>query len=61
MIKKTNKTPDYNLSTWMTDLGSSLDKLKLHHLTLPSAHHAGMDKKGVGGIPEGWVTCQVFY
>lgn len=58
MIKESNKTPDYNLSTWMTDLGSSLDNLKLHQLTLPSTHNAGMDKKGIGGIPEGWVTCQ---
>ena len=58
MIKKTNKTPDYNLSTWMTDLGSSLDNLKLHQLSLPSTHNAGMDKKGIGGPVEGWVTCQ---
>ena len=58
MKKISNKTPDYNLSTWMTDLGSSLDNLKLHQLSLPSTHNAGMDKKGISGPVEGWVTCQ---
>lgn len=58
MKKPSNKTPKYNLSTWMTDLTPTLDELKLHHLTLPSAHNAGMDKKGIDGIEEGWIACQ---
>ncbi|MFP3518434.1 hypothetical protein SB766_19820 [Pseudomonas sp. SIMBA_077] len=49
---------DYNLSTWMTDLPPSTNQLKLHHLTLPSTHHAGVDKKGVDGPTEGWIACQ---
>ncbi|MQT71377.1 hypothetical protein GHO43_25655, partial [Pseudomonas sp. FSL R10-0071] len=58
MKKTLNEIPDYNLSTWMTDLGIKLDKLKPHQLTLPSTHNAGMDKKGIGGPVEGWIACQ---
>ncbi|MGO2705852.1 hypothetical protein ACTXN4_17130 [Pseudomonas helleri] len=58
MKNPSNKTPAYHLSTWMTDLGSSLNNLKLHQLTLPSTHNAGMDKKGIGGPVEGWMACQ---
>lgn len=58
MNKKSEETPKYNLSTWMTDLGHTLDDLKLHQLTLPSTHNAGMDKKGTDGIEEGWIACQ---
>ena len=58
MKKSSNRTPKYNLSTWMTDLGRDLDGLKLHQLTLPSTHNAGMDKKGIDGVEEGWIACQ---
>ncbi|MGP4956966.1 hypothetical protein [Pseudomonas helleri] len=58
MKNPSNKTPTYHLSTWMTDLGNTLNNLKLHQLTLPSTHNAGMDKKGIGGPVEGWIACQ---
>ncbi|MES2869057.1 MAG: hypothetical protein V4749_05765 [Pseudomonadota bacterium] len=48
----------HKTDSWMSDNKEALGRLKLHELTLPSAHNAGVDKKGVGGVTEGWVACQ---
>ncbi|WP_434697441.1 hypothetical protein J3P89_10170 [Pseudomonas sp. Z1-14] len=48
----------HRTATWMTDNKVVLGVLKLHQLALPSAHNAGVDKKGVSGPAEGWIACQ---
>lgn len=47
-----------NVRNWMTYHHEALKGLKLHELSLPGTHNAGMDKKGTSGIPEGWISTQ---
>lgn len=42
----------------MTYHHEALKGLKLHELSLPGTHNAGMDKKGTSGISEGWTATQ---
>lgn len=47
-----------NVRNWMTYHHEALKGLKLHELSLPGTHNAGMDKKGTSGISEGWTATQ---
>ena len=58
MKKLSHEKTEYTLSTWMTDLSHILAPLKLNIMSLPSAHNAGMDKKAISGVEEGWTACQ---
>lgn len=57
-MSTSNFLTTHKTDSWMTDNKETLGPFKLHQLALPSAHNAGMDKKGMGGAAEGWVACQ---
>lgn len=48
----------HRTDTWMTDNKEAFGVFLLSQMALPSAHNAGMDKKGLDGAEEGWVACQ---
>lgn len=45
-------------SRWMTNIGSSLEHLKIRDLILPLAHNAGVDQEGAGWPADWWAACQ---
>ncbi|MDQ0124475.1 chitodextrinase [Pseudomonas lini] len=45
-------------SRWMTDIGTSLEHLKIHDLVLAETHHAGVDQEGAGWPADQWGACQ---
>jgi hypothetical protein len=47
-----------NPRSWMTDIGSNLDCLKVHDLVMPMAHNAGMDMKNATWPASQWAACQ---
>jgi len=47
-----------NYSRWMTDIGTSLEHLRIRDLILPLAHNAGIDQEGAGWPADWWAACQ---
>ncbi|MEX5684322.1 fibronectin type III domain-containing protein [Pseudomonas silesiensis] len=47
-----------NYSRWMTDIGTSLEHLKIRDLILPEAHNSGVDQEGAGWPADWWAACQ---
>lgn len=48
-----------NRSRWMTDIGASIEQLKIHDLIIAEAHNAGVDQNGDGWPWENqWFACQ---
>lgn len=44
--------------TWMTAIHEQIKNLRVHQLSLPSAHNAGVDKGSLDPISANWAACQ---